>query len=209
MWPEERRAQRRERLMAAALELFGRAGYQATTIAALCRQAGITTVHFYELFASREAVLRSLLEELVSEAQTAVTNALAVAPDDREQRTRAGVSAFVHAMLDDPRRARVECIESVGVSEELETFRSEVLGHYTRLLQIEAIRMASHEGGSPTQHHYIATALVGGTNEVMVQWLTDDNPPPIEDLVEELTDMFVVVGRTFVASEAPFGYEFS
>ncbi len=58
----ERRAERRERLLDAALELFGTAGFPKTTIPMLCSAAGVTARHFYDEFDSREALLRTLYD---------------------------------------------------------------------------------------------------------------------------------------------------
>jgi AcrR family transcriptional regulator len=57
---EDRRAERRERLMSAGLELFGNEGYAAASIERLCAQAGVSTRNFYEEFASREDLLMRL-----------------------------------------------------------------------------------------------------------------------------------------------------
>jgi AcrR family transcriptional regulator len=109
--PEERRADRRRRLIEAGLELYGTIGYQATTITALCREAGITTQHFYDEFGSRENLLGAVFDETVMRAAVQVADALDGAPLDLEAQSRAGLGAFLHAMLDDPRGARILGLE--------------------------------------------------------------------------------------------------
>ncbi|MGZ6827110.1 MAG: TetR/AcrR family transcriptional regulator, partial [Mycobacteriales bacterium] len=60
---EERRADRRARLVAAGLELFGTEGWAGATIERLCAGAGVATRSFYEEFSSREALLRAVYED--------------------------------------------------------------------------------------------------------------------------------------------------
>lgn len=52
-WPENSR----ERLIDAALELFGEEGYQATTIDAIAERAGVTARTFFRHFGDKEEVL--------------------------------------------------------------------------------------------------------------------------------------------------------
>ena len=51
---EQRRAQRREQLLAAAFELFARDGYANTSIEQICQTAYVGNKAFYDLFDSKE-----------------------------------------------------------------------------------------------------------------------------------------------------------
>ncbi len=62
--PEERRAERRERLLEAGLKLFGGEGYAATSIERLCAHARVTARHFYEEFPTREALLLAVFDRM-------------------------------------------------------------------------------------------------------------------------------------------------
>src|ERR687883_529359 len=80
---DERRGERRARLLQAGLELFGAHGYRGTTIEALCAAAGVSTRNFYEEFGSREALVIALHDDVNSRALSAVVEALAgTDPDD-------------------------------------------------------------------------------------------------------------------------------
>jgi AcrR family transcriptional regulator len=52
-----RTARTRERLLAAALDLFSRNGYDGTTVAQVAAAAGVTEMTFYRHFGSKEALL--------------------------------------------------------------------------------------------------------------------------------------------------------
>ena len=51
---EARERARRERIIAAGIELFGTVGYRAATVGAVCETAGLNKRYFYESFATLE-----------------------------------------------------------------------------------------------------------------------------------------------------------
>lgn len=195
--PDERRADRRERLLAAALELFGTQGYARTNISAVCSEAGVTARHFYEEFGSREALLIALFEQIVGDTVTAVAEALANVSPDREELTRAGIGAYMHALLDDPRKARVQCIEMVGVNRSIERRRRELLLSYAALMAEQQQVMDGVPVPVDPEVDYVTVALAGGVDHAMIRWLDDDHRPPIDDLVDFCTQILLAVGRHY------------
>jgi TetR/AcrR family fatty acid metabolism transcriptional regulator len=58
-----RRSRERElRILEAALRLFGEKGFEATTVSAICEDAGVSEATLYEYFKSKEQVLFSIAE---------------------------------------------------------------------------------------------------------------------------------------------------
>jgi TetR/AcrR family fatty acid metabolism transcriptional regulator len=57
-----RNRQRELRILEAALDLFGRKGFEATTVSAICEAAGVSDATLYEYFESKEQVLFSIAE---------------------------------------------------------------------------------------------------------------------------------------------------
>ena len=194
--PDERRAERRRRLLDAGLELFGTAGYHGTSIERLCGKAGVTARHFYQEFSGREALLDALFGEIVSEVGQAVLDALAAAQDrSPRSRTRAAISAFVHGMLGDPRRARVVCVEMTGINPELERTRQEALHGFARITQAEIERQADAGVIARRDYHLAALVAAGGTRELLMEWVSGDRNPPLEELIQELTRIFVAIAN--------------
>ena len=54
---EQRRAERRARLIEGAIAVYGERGYHQATVKAVCEAAGLTERYFYESFANSEALL--------------------------------------------------------------------------------------------------------------------------------------------------------
>jgi AcrR family transcriptional regulator len=199
--PADRVQERRERLLAAGLELFGTNGYAATTNAQLCRVAGVAPGKLYEEFRGKEAVLQTLVEDVVSDVIAAVRAALseskATRAGDILGASRAGLSAFFHSLLDDPRRAQVFLIEVVGVSRELDQGRPAVVDAFAALV-LHTFWAVTEEPAHhlvPTEQERIVTrALVGGTNEAIVALLANPDPLALDQLVESLAGMYAAVG---------------
>jgi AcrR family transcriptional regulator len=191
--PQERRADRRRRLMEAGLELFSGLGYHGTTIERICAQAGVTARHFYEEFPSREALLVAVYDEGAERAMDAVVKALAPSAEGPRRRTRESIAAFVHTVLDDPRVGRILTIEVVGVSPELERRRRLVMRSFARLVEVEVNRVAAEGHIAERDYRLAALALVGATNELVIDWILSNERPPIDDLVNEIAWIYLAV----------------
>jgi AcrR family transcriptional regulator len=191
----ERREDRRERLLAAGMDLFGTVGFASTSIEGICAAAGVTARHMYEHFASREALLRAVYDGIIGETQRAVVRALAIAPD-AEERARAGVAAFVRSYLDDPRRARIACIEVIGVSADFERHRRSVIHAFAALIEAQAQALAAEgalPGRSRRSFELAGLAMAGAVNELMSDWITRRDRPPIDEFTTEIVDFFLAV----------------
>jgi AcrR family transcriptional regulator len=194
----ERRAQRREQLLDAGLELFGTEGYSTTTIEALCARAGLNPRYFYEQFGGREQLLGAVYERHVEQVLAVVGGAIAQAGPDAGARLRAGLTAFVESTLADERGARVNYFEMVGVSRELDALRRRVLSDYAQLIASQA-----QDGVTDVDPRTAAVALVGATDGLIIDWLSGDRASPPLSIVDTLVAIFdPVVGGQISASTA-------
>ncbi len=74
------RAESRQRIMAAAMHLFARDGYERTSIAGIAREAGVAKGLLYNYFSSKEDLLRTLILEAFSGGDEQVANLVAADP---------------------------------------------------------------------------------------------------------------------------------
>ncbi len=98
---EDRQADRRERLIAAAIEVFGRWGRDGATVAAICAEAGLTARYFYESFPNRDALFVEAYRAVQAELLTQM--AKASGPDP----VRAALSQFYAGLASHPGLASV------------------------------------------------------------------------------------------------------
>ena len=183
----DRSAARRDALLAAGLELFGTRGYDQTSIDAVCAQARVTREEFEEHFSSTEDLLAAVHEQLAAELTGTVAAALEMEPPGSsvERRARAGIAAWVRTLADDERKARVQLVESVGASRAIEARRRDVRRAFATMI-VHGAERAATAGEIPRRDFTIvATALVGGVNDVLVEWVLADERAPIDVVIEE------------------------
>jgi AcrR family transcriptional regulator len=190
----QRQSERRRLLLDAALELFGTQGYSATSIELLCQTAGVGTNSFYELFANKEAVMVGLYDHLGDQLRQAVTEQYMTHRDEADT-MRPLLGAFVHAAVDDPRVARVAFVEVAGISPTVEEHRRrsrnafidsvQAIGTDIRRTHTDATdqQVAQRAGPSPRRN---AVAIVGAIIEMTLDWLLNDDPDPVEALIDDI-----------------------
>ncbi|CAL9342389.1 hypothetical protein SUDANB121_00307 [Nocardiopsis dassonvillei] len=195
MTPRERQQERRRRLLDAALEEFGTAGFRATTVGAICARARLTNRYFYEHFADREAALRALYDELLGRALHLMTTALDSHPAFEEQVT-AAVGAYLDFAMADPRRPRVISVESVGVSPAMEEHRR-TARHTIAGLVDAAYRRGVHTGhlvDRPFDKQ--ALALVGAANELVIDWVLGERTATAEQVGADIAQVYLPLLRS-------------
>lgn len=80
--------QNRERLLRAAVELFGEQGYAETSVEDLLQATGVARSNFYYHFDGREGLARELVGEWAEETEAALRRAAADGSDDPRRGVR-------------------------------------------------------------------------------------------------------------------------
>ncbi|MHB8451973.1 MAG: TetR/AcrR family transcriptional regulator [Mycobacteriales bacterium] len=191
----ERQEDRRYRLLAAGLELFGTLGWAAGTVERLCAEAGVATRSFYEEFDGREDLLLAVYAQVLDGAAAAVRAAVAAAPLELLARTRAGLAAYVEYLVADPRRARVAHVEVRAAGGSLEPERRAAVVGFAHLIDGQGRQLVGAGQCRPDATPLTALALAGAVNELLVNWATTQPHPPTGPLVGELVGLFVAALR--------------
>jgi AcrR family transcriptional regulator len=190
--PAARDAARRKALQQAALELFGTRGWGQATVTALCREAGVTTRTFYELYRDREELFLTVYDEITRAGMERIATA-AVDGDDAELRLRAGVRAAVD-YYSDARRARIVFMEIFGRGAKPEQHRHQAMEDSAAMA--EGVLTALAKPGTRARRvRLIAIALVGAFSELMVTRVATGTPTEPE-IVRTLTDIFASAVNT-------------
>lgn len=116
-WRATAKAERRERYLRAAAELFAARGFRAVSIEELSAAAGLTGPALYRHFASKDAVLAELLID-ASERLLAGATATVEAGDDPLPTLRDLVAFHVDFALSEPDVIRVQDRELPSLAEE-------------------------------------------------------------------------------------------
>ena len=184
----QRRAERRQRLMTAALELFGTEGYPATSIERLCARANVSTRNFYEEFASREALLIALHDQITQKAFDAVMAAVGdVVDEPTSVRLDRAIDAYIGTTSSDPRWTRIAYVEVVGVSAAVERHRLAWRAKLAELIEAEAALAVRRGEAAERDYGLTATAFIGAVNELVYHWSIHGRQEPLAVIRGELT----------------------
>lgn len=192
---EERRTQRRAALLDAALDILGTQPLEKLTVAALCSGAGLNERYYYENFDSREAVLSTLFDAIAEELAAALIVAVQSAPADTRGKAHAAITAGIHVLTDDPRKARVALLVS-SATPELRTRTAHTIRAFANLVAAEGIDFYGLTDTTPSPTiTFRATYLVGGLVQTLTTWLQGDLPMTRDELIAHTTDIFVLLGE--------------
>lgn len=195
---EDRRAERRARLLEAGLELVGTAGWQAATVRAICSHAQLTPRYFYESFENREALLVVVFDGIAEEAAGRVLDAVVAAPEDAAAKSRAAVESFVGLLEEDPRKAHVLFVEGRGI-EAIESRRHEVLRMFARLIREQGREFYRPPAGADRLLDTTAFLLAGGLAELLLAWLDGELASGRDELVDDVSALLAATGEAAAA----------
>lgn len=181
--PEEaRRAERRQKLVAATLDAVGEGGVVALTVGAVSARAGVAKRYFYESFDSLDALLSATLQEVFDRVGEAIASTAVRADATPEGLVRVAVAGAIDAM-DDPRVARLY-LESAGNPALLATRDRAVEGFVDQLL----LQVAGGKVIDP-RDRVTGHLLVSGSTHVVALWLQGRLDLTRDELIAHMVDL--------------------
>jgi AcrR family transcriptional regulator len=185
---EDRRSERRRRLLDAGLELIAADGWSATSVRRVCQQAGLSSRFFYESFDSLDALGVAIVDEIAENTVAALVGALD-SDEPQQVRVRAAVDALIRTLTDDPRTAKVAFIEALG-SEPVMKRRLVIMRSVAEIL-VQEYRRQFPDVGDDQFAQLAAFGLVGLVVELMIVWASGELATTREQLVEDLGDLIL------------------
>jgi len=178
---EERRTERRLKLIDAAVEVYGEVGYRGATVKAICEAAELTERYFYESFANSEALLIAAYGHVVGHLHAEMTAAAAAAGDDAEARLRAALTLYFTRLKQHPKPARVFLLEISGISPAVDAVKHDAGRVFSDILMPP--RRDSKRGYNATTAALLSIGMVGAVISIALRWVSRQYPQPIEDVV--------------------------
>jgi AcrR family transcriptional regulator len=191
----DRVAQRRERLVAAAVELYGTHGFLATGVKDICREAGVTDRYFYESFADGAELFTAAFDRVTGELLELVAGQVAAAAPEPEAQARVAIDAFVRALADDPRKSRLIFAEAATAGPAAEAHVRATLRQFAALVAATA-RPHLPRRIPDRLVQMGALSLVGAIERVMIDWQDGELEASIEEIVGFLVELFLATGAT-------------
>jgi AcrR family transcriptional regulator len=190
----DRRAERRQRLLEAGLQLFGTEGYATSSIEKLCTHAGVSTRNFYEEFHSREDLLIALHSRANERSFRAVTAAFENACDAAlAERFELAIRTFIHTMASDSRLARVAYVEMIGVSNTVEKHRMGWRKKWWDFMVAEADRAVLRGEAEARDFTLPALAVIASVNEMVHHYSVNRGRITLDEIITEVVRVAVAV----------------
>lgn len=191
---DERRAERRHKLLDAGLELLGTEGLAGTTLRKVCETAGLPPRYFYENFADIDAlnvaVFDSVLEDLIRQCFVAV----AQAPTELAAQVRAALRCAINFVSDDRRQAHI-ALSLALASPPLAERRSRATELIATIIADLGNEYVSADA-DPGQLDTVARFFVGGFAEILAAWMNDPSTATPDELLDNCTRLFLAVTST-------------
>jgi AcrR family transcriptional regulator len=178
------REESRDRLIAAALELFARHGYGATSVRMIAERAGVAQGLLYNYFAGKDALLRAIFERSMADVWDSFSVAAAgAAPADRLERLVRAALEIVGRhrsfwRLSYQVRMQPEVLASLG--EEVLGWAAAIRARLATLLQ---------EAGS-TRPEIEARVLFAAIDGAAQHFVLDPEGYPVDEVCREIVARF-------------------
>lgn len=183
---EQRRDERRERLLEAAVAIWAEQGWAAVTMRGVCARAGLTDRYFYESFADRDALLVAVWDHLRDRVVALVVGAIASSADHAPiGRLRAAIAAVLDATRTEPEQTRILLGDNAG-SAALEARRRDTLRVFTDLL-VDFAAPVLRPGASLEGLRLTTLLGVGGFVELITAWQAGAVASSREAILEHVT----------------------
>jgi len=177
----DRRIDRRNRLVGVAFEIAGTHGAAALGVGRVCLDAGLTKRYFYESFASLAELESAVVDHAIAVMSARVDPFRPARPDGPPQ---AWLEAFVGALVDDVCLARVLLTETHGGA--LSPFRHQIID-----VAIAGMAPPGSDPRADLRARLVAYAQIGTLSELCLAWHQGQLAMERATLVDVLADLFV------------------
>lgn len=183
------RIKRRSQILDAALRVFARAGYHATSVDDIVREAHVARGTFYLYFPSKHAIFSALVDDLVADLERGIVrvDVAAGAPPPLVQLER-NVVWLLSLTRSRPEMLRILLWEAVGLDEALDR-KLDSFHQRTFDLMQGSLELGMAMGiVQPCDTRVTARMLVGSVKELMLSLLVRGDLPgaELEPLAREL-----------------------
>lgn len=171
---EERRAQRRQQLIDAAIRVYGENGYRHSGVKQVCDAAGLTQRYFYESFAHSDELLIASYEQAARWMREDNMAAAQAAGADPVARSRAMLLAYFQRLKENPTIARLLLIEIRGISPAVD----EAIEKALKATSDDIARILARPGQRFDE--LLQAGILGGVIHIALHWMANAYRTPVD-----------------------------
>jgi AcrR family transcriptional regulator len=187
---DERRRERRRRLLDTAFDIAGSQGISAVGVRAVCVQAGLNDRYFYESFTDCDQLLLAVYED---QAATLIARLMEVLEDTADWELRTRIRAVIDVAIDfgveDPRRGRL--LEDAQSRPSLRVRRTELAGVLTQIVLAQGREVLGKDIATDRNYQMAALTVVNGLIELGATWWRGDLDANREQVAEFMVAMIL------------------
>jgi AcrR family transcriptional regulator len=193
-----RRSERRRRLLAAGIEVFGGIGVRHATVKAVCQQAQLTERYFYESFDGMEQLLIACYQTSAAALRAAVEAAVDAAEATPSARMRAALGLYFKHLKAQRHAARLLMFEIEGVSERADAAYRAEMRWSADLIRHRICAGLPARAANGLNPDLLAAGVVGAVFQLAKEWLLADCAAPQSHLVRNGHAIFMGVHAQWV-----------
>jgi TetR/AcrR family transcriptional regulator, fatty acid metabolism regulator protein len=186
-----RAADKRRRILEAAISVFARKGYFAARVSDVAKKAGVADGTIYLYFQNKEDILVRLFDEVMSEHVVQAGEAVRALPSAPE-RLRAIAARHLSVLGANRDLAVVFQVELRRSTRFMERFTASWLHDYFELLD-RVMEEGQRDGSlrADINRKLAAKMLFGALDETVTSWVLSDRRYPLEELAAPVVDLFL------------------
>lgn len=170
---------RRQRILEAATEVFSRRGYRDAAMDEIAGESQTSKGGLYFHFPNKQALFLSLLDRMAGLLMSRAEAAIAAEPDP-VAKIDAALLVVLQTFASHRTLARLFLVDALGAGREFNARMMEIHRDFAGLIAQhldDAIRL---DAVAPIDTQIAGMAWFGALNEVVTNWVLEENPGPLE-----------------------------
>ena len=194
----ERKQARREKLIQAGIEAYGRQGFFAVTVKDICNEAKLTERYFYESFKKSDELFPTIFLTLIDQLQQNVMQAIMQASPVPEKMIASGLTALLTTLKNNPGMARIIYIDAMLVQElHNQATIHETMSRFERMIHAFVMLTMPHIKRSEREISLIATGLNGYITQIAIRWVMSGFKQSMDEVLSSCSIVFLSLVNTF------------
>ena len=194
----ERKQARREKLIQAGIEAYGRQGFFAVTVKDICNEAKLTERYFYESFKKSDELFQTIFLTLIDQLQQNVMQAIMQASPVPEKMIASGLTALLTTLKNNPGMARIIYIDAMLVQElHNQATIHETMSRFERMIHAFVMLTMPHIKRSEREISLIATGLNGYITQIAIRWVMSGFKQSMDEVLSSCSIVFLSLFNTF------------
>jgi TetR/AcrR family transcriptional regulator, cholesterol catabolism regulator len=177
------------RIVEAAVDLFHRQGYNATSLRQIADEVGLQVGSLYNHMSSKEQLLFEIMRDVMEELIEHTEEEMAAAGPDNLDRVRAFLRASIHFHATRQKQTFIGNSELRGLSPEHRQEIVELRDRYETILR-DALQAAQDDGSLEVSDVQLATFAALALCTSVATWYRPDGRLSLEDLDQMLPQFF-------------------